>query len=208
MAETYESLFSPEESASPSAAVLNRTAQYAGPSLPEAPTFRSAPEPNVWELIGLGLAGAGAGVQGRPDPTAGLLKSRQEPFDRENAQAQQSFENRMGLLKEGRAQGEEGRAQTKEQQKLRGQEKLRALLANEPMTQREPTVDPTTGAQIPGEKVPDVAQRNRLLAEAAVDINPDAALAILKGRGLTTSQIINLTDLDKKKSARTSWHGT
>lgn len=115
MAEPYESLFNPVEEASPSAAVLNRTAQYAGSPLPTPPNLRAAPPVGIAEAIALGLAGAGAGIQGHPDPTAGLMKARQGTYDQQNAVAQRDFENRLQLSTQERANRREDIATVREE---------------------------------------------------------------------------------------------
>lgn len=242
--QVYESYFQPEASASPVAAQLNRTAEYAGPppatfsppsggmysrppdpsigayqqyNLPPAPAYRSAPEMSPWELVAMGLAGGAAGFNGQPNPTAGLLKGRQEGADRENEFGQRDFENRLRLGTAGIAQAGERREAAEFSQKQTARQKheaaigrVQGLLENRPMRDVEIApagIDPTTGAAIPArtESQLDMQALENALAREYLNIDPtgNSTRDILRGEGLNARQLKALDPSLTMEQART-----
>lgn len=98
-AQTYESLFSVPNAVSPSAAVLNRTSNYAAPS--PTPPVLQRPAPLGWgDTLGLALQAGAAGLAGRANPTEGILKAREDKATLENQRRQQEFENQLRIGRE------------------------------------------------------------------------------------------------------------
>lgn len=193
MASAYGSMFQPPDEVSPSAAVLNRTAQYAGPPLPEAPQFKGAPPLNPIEGIGLMLRSGVAGYRGEGNPTDSILKSRNAPYEAQNQAEQQNFENKMKLHQEGRASAAEQRTATKFDREERAHKQFEWLIANPQMMPGPATQDPTTGEPIPGAPVENKAQRNRLLAQIFADLGEkERAVKMLDNNPLSQADLEDL----------------